>query len=216
MNVFLLKLIAIITMLIDHYGAIFKSNEMIYRIIGRLAFPIYAFLIVEGFIHTRDVKKYGIRLLIFAIVSEIPFDYAFFGGINWTHQNIFFTLFVGIIVLYFLEKQKEKSYSDKYLIVIGLGLVSSLLMFDYGVIGIIYISAFYLTREFDRNKRFAIIAAVMFGTNLLMSNFLQQFSILSLAMLYFYNGKLGPKNSLVQTLFYLSYPLHLIIFAILR
>lgn len=216
MDIFLLKLIAVTTMLVDHYGAIFKSNEIIYRVIGRLAFPIYAFLIVEGFIHTRDIKKYGIRLLLFAIISEIPFDYAFYGGINWTHQNIFFTLFTGILTLYFLDKKKKELNSNTILIVVGMGLLSSLLMFDYGIIGIVYISAFYLMREFDSKKKFIVIAITMFITNLLMASFLQQFSIFSLGLIYFYNGKLGFKNKLIQLLFYLSYPLHLIVYTIMR
>ena len=216
MNVLFLKLIAIITMLIDHYGAIFQSSDISYRLIGRLAFPIYAFLIVEGFLHTRDVRKYGRRLLIFAIISEIPFDYVFFGGINWGHQNIFFTLFVGLITLHFLEKEKDRDFSKKYFLVFALGLLASLLMLDYGLIGIIYISVFYLTRDFEKNKRFLIIAGIMLATNLLLSNYLQQFSLLALAALYFYNGKLGSKNKLLQGLFYLIYPLHLLVFALLK
>lgn len=216
MNVFFLKLIAIITMITDHYGAVFQSSDITYRLVGRLAFPIYAFLIVEGFIHTRDIKRYGRRLLIFAFISELPFDYAFFGGLNWTHQNIFFTLFLGLITLYFLDRGKEKSFSNKYLTITGLGFLSSLLMFDYGIIGIVYISAFYLTRGLDKNKKFLTLAAVMFLTNLLMSNSLQQYSLLALVTLYFYNGKLGVKNKIVQILFYLLYPIHLMVFAILR
>ncbi|MFA7532979.1 MAG: TraX family protein, partial [Tissierellaceae bacterium] len=92
MNVFILKLIALTSMIIDHYGAIFHGDVILYRIIGRLAFPIYAFLLVEGYFHTRNVKKYGLRLFIFALISEIPFDYAFYGGLSFVHQNIFFTL----------------------------------------------------------------------------------------------------------------------------
>ncbi|NLC03985.1 MAG: TraX protein, partial [Tissierellia bacterium] len=96
MSILILKIIALISMVIDHYGAIFQSGIDIYRIIGRLAFPIYAFLLVEGYTHTRDVKKYGRRLLIFALVSELPFDLAFYGKLSFTHQNIFFTLFIGL------------------------------------------------------------------------------------------------------------------------
>lgn len=216
MNVFMLKLIALATMLIDHYGAIFQTGDIIYRLIGRLAFPIYAFLIVEGFTYTRDIKKYGIRLLLFALISEIPFDYAFFGGINWKHQNIFFTLFLGILTLYFLEKKKDQTHLNKYLIVATMGLLSSLLMFDYGIIGIVYIASFYLTREFEGKKRFTVIAAIMFLTNLSMTSFLQQFSILSLGLSYFYNGELGPRNRLVQVFFYIAYPLHLVVYALMK
>jgi hypothetical protein len=92
MSVLVLKTLALFTMVIDHYGAIFQSDIIIYRIIGRLAFPIYCFLLVEGYFHTSNIKKYAARLLIFAFISEIPFDLAFFGHVGFEHQNIFFTL----------------------------------------------------------------------------------------------------------------------------
>ena len=98
MSSLVLKITALITMIIDHYGAIFQGNIIIYRIIGRLAFPIYCFLLVEGYTHTSNIKKYASRLIAFAIISEIPFDLAFFGKIGFEHQNIFFTLFIGCLL----------------------------------------------------------------------------------------------------------------------
>ena len=116
-----LKMIAIITMLIDHIGAgvvepylsmnmgAMDGNEMFnrlyyldrsLRIIGRVAFPIFCFLLVEGFLHTRDVKKYGSRLLLFSLISEVPFDLIFFN--TWFYpgyQNVYITLFIGLVVL---------------------------------------------------------------------------------------------------------------------
>ncbi|MBP3544518.1 MAG: hypothetical protein J6J86_09845, partial [Lachnospiraceae bacterium] len=116
-----LKIIAIITMFIDHIGAaIFENNEitmcvmakgehayviwgladLVLRLIGRIAFPIFCFLLVEGFLHTRDVKKYALRLGAFCLISEIPFNLAFFGQPLYAgHQNVFFTLLIGLLVL---------------------------------------------------------------------------------------------------------------------
>ncbi|MGO1651632.1 TraX family protein [Senegalia sp. (in: firmicutes)] len=214
MNVFVLKLIALITMIIDHYGAIFHHNEITFRIIGRIAFPIYAFLIVEGFIHTSDIKKYAKRLLIFAFLSEIPFDYAIFGEINFAHQNIFFELFIGIVALYYIEK--KEILSQQISIIFIAGLISTLLMFDYNLLGIIYICTFYLTKDLSKNKRFSFVLVTIFISNLLISSSLQQYSLISILFLYLYNNEIGPKNKVIQFLFYLSYPLHLIIFAIMR
>lgn len=216
MNVFLLKLIAMVTMFIDHFGAIFKNSEILYRVIGRIAFPIYAFLLVEGFVHTKSVKKYGARLLFLAFISELPFDYAFYGGVYWTHQNIFFTLFIGLLTLYLLDKNEKEGKDSKFFIVASMGILASLLRLDYEIIGIVYIAVFYLTSGMGKNERLRIVVPVMFVTNLLVSGLVQQFSLLALVFIYFYNGKLGPKNKFIQILFYISYPLHLILYAMIR
>lgn len=115
-----LKLIAVISMFIDHTGATvlrailnhpgitanpfwFPFWKTIYsysRSIGRIAFPIFCFLIVEGFTHTRNVWKYAMRMFLFALLSEIPFDLALKGGwYNPDKQNVYFTLLIGLLVL---------------------------------------------------------------------------------------------------------------------
>ena len=99
-NSFWLKMIAITTMLIDHVGAVLLPQYPILRIIGRIAFPIFCFLLVEGFMHTHDVIRYMTRIGLFALISEIPFDLLFYGRIlDGTHQNVFFTLFIGLVML---------------------------------------------------------------------------------------------------------------------
>ena len=108
MNVLILKIIVLLSMIIDHYGAIFHSGVDMYRIIGRLAFPIYAFLLVEGYSHTSNVKKYASRLFLFALISECPFDLAFYSKLEFMHQNIFFTLFIGLVLMCLLDNKDGK------------------------------------------------------------------------------------------------------------
>ncbi|WP_461817744.1 TraX family protein, partial [Faecalimonas sp.] len=100
-NSFQLKIIAIIAMIIDHIGLFFFPEHILFRIIGRISFPIFAFLIVEGFYHTRDIWKYMFRLGVFAVLSEIPFDLLTTGKVfDLRHQNVFFTLLIGVILMY--------------------------------------------------------------------------------------------------------------------
>lgn len=215
MNVLIIKMIALTSMIIDHYGAIFQSGTDIYRIIGRLAFPIYCFLLVEGYFHTKDVKKYAKRLFLFALISEVPFDLAFYNKIGFVHQNIFFTLFIGLAAIYFIDNKEGKYNLNKNLIMAAAGISSMILSVDYSIIGIIYILAFYFTRNYPKSKRISTVALVMLLVNL-SSSVLQQFSLLALPIIYFYNGELGPKNKVLQILFYVTYPFHLTLFYIMN
>jgi len=116
-----LKIIAIISMLIDHVGAVLFPEVLALRIIGRLAFPIFCFLIVEGYFHTKDLKKYITRLGIFAIIAEVPFDLAFHDTIlEFTYQNVFFTLAIGLVAVYLYDKRATSSLH------LGLGMVATL------------------------------------------------------------------------------------------
>lgn len=216
MNVLILKIIALTSMIIDHYGAIFQSGVDIYRIIGRLAFPIYAFLLVEGYTHTRNVKKYATRLLLFAIVSEFPFDLAFYGSLGFTHQNIFFTLFIGLVLMYLLDNKEGKYNINNNVLIFGAFFIAMLTSVDYNFVGIIYILTFYYTRDFLHPKKIKYQTLSLFLTNLFTLGFRQQFALLSMPLIYFYNGKLGPNNKFLQVFFYVAYPLHLIIFYILK
>lgn len=215
MNVLFLKAVALASMIIDHYGAIFQSGVNIYRIIGRIAFPVYCFLLVEGYFHTSDVKKYGKRLLLFAAVSEVPFDLAFFGKVGFVHQNIFFTLFIGLAAIYLIDNKEGKYSLNKSLVIGAAGILAMVLSVDYSIMGVIYILSFYFTRNFPRKKQLLYMAVIMLFTNF-MSSPLQQFSLLALPLIYFYNGEPGPKNKFLQIMFYAAYPLHLLLFYLIN
>lgn len=216
MNTLTLKIIALITMIIDHYGAVFQEGVKIYRIIGRIAFPIYCFLLVEGYLHTKDIKKYGKRLLLFALISEIPFDLAFYNKLEFRHQNIFFTLFIGLIAIYLIDNREGKYNFNKSIIFLGASILATLLHVDYSIIGIIYILAFYFTKDYPKVERLSKAALVIFLTNLIFGVMSQHFALMAIPILYFYNKEYGPKNRFLQMLFYIAYPLHLLVFYILN
>ena len=211
-----LKLIALITMIIDHTGAIFFGGQDLYRIIGRLSFPIYCFLLVEGFFHTKSTEKYAVRLFIFALISELPFDYAFFGGLNSSHQNIFFTLFLGLIAIWISEEYKLK---NPLISIIGFFLAAQLAAFlnaDYTMLGIFYILIFYVSRNIDPVlKYFVLFGGIALSTSLFSSS-LQMFALLALIPIMFYNGKPGLRSRLVQYGFYAAYPVHLLILYLIQ
>lgn len=216
---FWLKMIAIVTMLIDHLGATLFQNQIWMRYVGRIAFPIFCFLIVEGFVHTKDVKKYSIRLFIFAIISELAFDFAFYGKLfYWEHQNVFFTLLFGLLCLIAIERNTKTSL--QVICVISAMLLAWVFCTDYGGAGVLLIVCFYLFRD---NKLKILIALFLINsilltrfftieylweTNRLFKIFIQDFAILSILPIGLYNGKRGIN---MKWFFYLFYPLHLLI-----
>lgn len=199
---FTLKMIAIITMVIDHVGYIFFPENMTFRAIGRIAFPIFCFLIVEGFHHTRSHTNYLIRLCVFALPSEIPFDLAFFGTVmDWGHQNVFITLALGLASIFCLEEMNTKKiYSIPFVLIFA---ASYLVHCDYGIGGVLLICMFYLTREtpWMRLILTALILYIFFGA-------FELYGLIAMVFITFYNGKRGPQ---VKMLFYWFYPVHLLV-----
>lgn len=212
---FWLKLIAILTMVIDHVGAVFFPQVEWIRCIGRISFPIFCFLLVEGYFHTRNVKKYLLRLGIFAFLSEIPFDLLFIGREDmWNAQNIFFTLFIGLAAVYCMDLS-NKRWSLNYNLVAVMNIVILLaacglawmLKTDYSLVGVLYILVFYLYR--GRNGMiFVVLGVITFAAY---NGFVNQiYAILAVPIIACYNGKKGRS---MKYFFYVFYPAHLLILA---
>ncbi len=206
MNSFTLKMIAIITMVIDHIGYIFLPVGTAYydiaRGIGRISFPIFCFLIVQGFFHTRSHINYLIRLLIFALLSEIPFDLAFHKTLFfWSSQNVFITLALGLFAIFCLEEMNNRRV---YVLPLILTFVIAYYSHcDYGIGGVLLICVFYVTRH---NPGIMIL---LFG--LVLYLFYQPselYGLIALIPILCYNKKRGPAAKMI---FYWFYPMHLLV-----
>lgn len=227
-----LKLIAIVTMFIDHIGAVVIERgvlrdsptlslthiaalwsisfwwrlDLILRLIGRVSFPIFAFLLVEGFLHTKNVKKYGIRLLVFGLLSEIPFDLAVFQTPFYPgYQNVFFTLFLGLLALAGLQKWEYDESLWKSTAVVALCCVTaSLIKSDYGAFGVVFVVILYMTREKPWLQTIAGGLAVIWELT----------AFLAFIPIRLYDGTRGKKG--LKYLFYAFYPLHFLLLYVIR
>lgn len=205
-----LKIIAILTMAIDHIAAALYPagiySDFVYslmRCIGRIAFPIFCFLLVEGFVHTRNKNKYAIRLILFAFISEIPFDLAFSGTMfAFYSQNVFFTLAIGFIAMMLIEHFKGQEQFAVIGAILAI-LLAHILQTDYDGRGVILIILFYLFRGkyIKISGSLLIFAQVLFG-------YTEVYALLSLIPINFYNGKRGIK---LKYIFYIFYPAHLLL-----
>ena len=214
-----LKRLALCSMLLDHLGAscleagLFASPELAagplrtldlcLRWAGRLAFPIYCFLLVEGFLHTHSLRQYAGRMLAFALVSEVPFDLAFFRTpFYWGHQNVYWTLFLGLCALACLQHFGERSALG-ICGALALAVLAELLRTDYGAIGVLLIAALYLTRASRAQQ--CLLGAVIVWYELP--------APLAFVPVYTYNGQRGRCSKAEQWAFYLFYPAHLALLA---
>lgn len=213
-----LKIIAILSMLTDHIGAVligayYSQYQNLYylcRYIGRLAFPIFCFLLIEGFLHTKNIKKYCMRLFLFALVSEIPFDLAFNRSLFYIkYQNVFFTLFIGLITVCGMQ-YAENSLQDKaylqlacriLILASGMG-CARLLHSDYGEVGVACIALLYL---FQQRRLYAMALACLV---LVFMSSMEITAFAAVPLIKFYNGERGLK---LKYVFYVFYPAHLLL-----
>ncbi len=218
-----LKLIAVITMLIDHTGYVFYAFPIfrqplftalgetvtiyfILRKIGRLAFPIYCFLIGEGLRHTRSQIKYLLRLLAFAILSEIPFNLMISGNLLCPeHQNVFFTLFLGALSIYFY-RSINCNLLKALLMLAALG-ISTVLEADYGTAGMVIIVLLYVLQGHPIVQ--AIAGYPLFSGGI--------YAVAAFIPINMYNGQRGfIKSPILKYFFYLFYPLHMLLLVAIK
>lgn len=204
---FELKVIAILCMTIDHIGAVLLPQYRILRVIGRVAFPIFAFLIVEGVYHTKNIKNYIVRLGAFALISEIPFDLAFSKTLfRWDNLNVFFTLWAGVICIYLIQKSND--ILTTWVIILLANWSVTLLGTDYGMYGVCTILGLY----YFRGNFLGVLSVITIVHGLFMGG-LQVYALFALIPIYFYNGQRGIP---FQKSFYYYYPCHLLILAGVR
>ena len=217
-----LKGIAAALMLTDHVGAILLPEVLALRCVGRLAFPIFAFFIAEGYAHTRNFGRYFRRLAILAVVSEIPFNLENGAVFDLTRQNVLFTFCLALLTLRGLEALGRERGFGRWA---GCGLVlaagfaaGELLRTDYGGWGVVTVALLYLCRDGKYAKLWLLLAmAAVNGLgmgSLTMPVFggempIQIFAVAALPVIWLYNGQAGPKG--LRRAFYVFYPAHLLV-----
>ena len=219
MSIFVIKIIACITMFLDHVKyAIPNTRCFATEYLGRISFPLFAFLVGEGYYHTSNLKKYYARLVVFALISQIPFMLFRTLVGEWKMLNIMFTLILGLICINVFDKF-EKKYYFSIPIIIAVIFVGELLHVDYGWYGVLTVFALYLCRKnkFLRVFCFVFVCSLYYIKKLFYMYSVQNlmpyiFSILSVFLLLFYNGKLGRK---IKYLYYIFYPAHMLILYII-
>ena len=219
MSSFALRLLALVTMLLDHAGLALFPQVSAFRCIGRLSFPLYCFLLAQGCRHTRDLRAYARRLLLLACLSEIPFDLLIFGRVaSGVEQNVLFSLLLGLMAIVACEALAGRPQ----LAVLAVTAIM-LARVSYGWLGVALCAGLYKTQG-SRAKQAACLALLtgVYVLSLLFSGVDRGWVLVSLCALpaavpvLLYNGKRGPRTPLLTALFYTSYPLHLIALVIVR
>ncbi len=236
MTAFILKLIACIAMLIDHIGAVFGAQlgsplTECCRIVGRLAFPLFAFGVAEGAVHTKNPKKYLLRMAVFALISQIPYmlmrgtsSASFYitvmgrGVPMYSGLSVMVTLLLGLIVCLSVQHRKHIWAAFALAAAYGLSLYPGM---DYGILGVLFIFALYLSRD-NKLCRIAVIAlfGLCFYAGSVAELFVGSFGsayiglikclafMFSAVFITLYDGRQGKR---AKWLMYSFYPVHMIV-----
>ena len=219
-----LKLIAVVSMLIDHSAQAIRpllerDTYRMLRHVGRLAFPLFCFLLVEGLRHTHDRRKYLGALAMFALISELPFDRAFWSGwVDLGHQNVFFTLSLGLLAAMLWDMLTQGGGDCppwRGIAAIGcaiaLGAAAHYMETDYGAMGVALILVMVLLRDRpwvrDLVAGGVLAAMIPFG-----SHWIELFGVLAFPLFHLYNGQRGRQS---KYFFYVFYPAHLLLLALI-
>jgi len=207
-----LKLTACIAMLIDHIGAYLLPQYTLLRIIGRIAFPIYCFLLAEGVSHTKNPLSYALRLLLCAVLAELPFDLCTAGRITWKYQSVMVTLLLGVCMG--LPMKKAPLWLKPFFI-IPFALLAKLFRSDYGAMGIVIIGLFLVTRQIGQRALLQTIG--LLAIQLLFSvNNVQHCALAAMIPISLYSGKKLSRSKAAKWGFYLFFPVHLWILWLIR
>jgi len=227
MTAFNLKIIALSAMLIDHIGVAFpEAAPFWFRAVGRLAFPIFAYLLAEGFRHTRSKEKLLMRLLVFAAISEIPFDLVMGNPINFAaNTNIFYTLFLGGVAIWLYERLKTRHGWQTLAVLVAIlptVMTAERLSVDFGSMGVLFIFAMHIVvlkvprliviGAFALSQFIPLVMAYSLGIEIRWEYLLMiPFALATVPLIALYNGERGKQ---MKWLFYVAYPAHLAVLAI--
>lgn len=226
LNGFCLKLIAVCTMLVDHMGATLFPFTPWLRCVGRVAFPIFCFLIAEGCVHTHDRRKYALRLLVFAVLSEVPFNLMLGGALWYPYaQNVLWTLLAGALVCWVMDwALRERTALSFVLTVAAMAAAFVLLELaatDYGGWGMLLVAAFYAVRRTPNSPAVKMLAQTfglaVFAVGVMNGRVItiELWALVALLPIWCYNGRRGYSNRAVQYGFYAFYPVHILILSLI-
>ena len=233
-SAFGLKATAMALMLCDHLWAVLIPGNRWLTDIGRMAFPIFAFQVAEGFFQTGNYGRYLKRMFIWALISEIPFNLMYSGEIIYPyHQNVLFTFCTALLFMRWMEKSREKGRRAFVLcsaasVILGF-LAGTLSMCDYFGFGVLTVLVFYIFRNIRSGWAGELICLIwingfmMAGLDLQLNIFgheiffpQQAIAVFALIPIWMYSGKQGPHGKKVQLLCYAFYPVHMLILSALR
>jgi hypothetical protein len=212
MSIFTLKIIAVISMLADHTGRAFFGGAPEFIIAGRLAMPIFCFMIAEGIYHTRNIKKYMLLILATAVISQEPLNmYLTVSRMSLGKLNILFTFSLAIGSIWLYQEVRKKTGRP---VAVGALLFAPILAdglnTEYGIYGVLTIYAFYFLRN-DKIAALLTFAGLTVVYVISAGLVIQMYALFAVLPLFMYNGRRGLNNIAAKYFFYVFYPAHMML-----